>query len=107
MHPSGLERENVLVLCLAQALLGAVFPNLLAASVEVGESNVVAHFRLASTPDHVDLEDLGDIEVDFNAFVGPSCVIGGANETSTQIHIGPATEPGLVLPGRMVFLRKS
>ena len=95
-----------MVLYLSQALLGAVFPNLLAASVEVGPSSVIVHFRLDCAPDEGDREDLEDIEVDFCAFVGPTCVIGGADETSSQLHIGPATRPGHDLPGRMVFARK-
>ena len=101
-----LERENSMVLCLSQALLGAVFPNLLAASVEVSESRVIVHFRVDSPPDQGDQEDLDDIEVDFNAFVGPTCIVGGTNETSSQLHIGPAARPGHDLPGRMVFARQ-
>jgi hypothetical protein len=106
VQQADLNRENSMVLYLSQALLGAVFPNLVAASVEVRPSDVVAHFRVASPPDPADLEDLEDIEVDFNAFVGPTCVIGGPDETSTQVHIGPAVKSSPVLPGRMVFLRK-
>lgn len=79
----------------------------MAASVEVGASNVVVHFRLAAAPGQEDREDIEDIELDFNSFVGPTRIVGGPDETSSEVHIGPAPSPGLVLPGRLVFLREA
>ena len=47
-----------MVLTLSQALLGSVFPNLRAASVEVFDQSVVIHFLLDDSPSVDDQEEL-------------------------------------------------
>jgi hypothetical protein len=73
----GLEHENLMVLNLSQALLGLVFDNLQAASVEVVDRAVVLHFWLQHVPTEADTDDLDDIVCDFEALIGRDAVIGG------------------------------
>jgi hypothetical protein len=104
MTDPALERENSLALAMVQAMIGAVFTNLCGVSIDVGPSWVTAHFQLASPPSEEDTEDISDIVVDFSALVGPSCVIGGANEVSSTVRVGGGRPSEL--PGRVVFARK-
>jgi hypothetical protein len=106
MIDGGLERENLMVLTLSQSLLGMVFDNLQAASVEVLGRTVVLHFWLQHDPTDADSEDLDDIVGDFEAFIGQEAVIGGSSEVQVpQLHVG-VLERLTSMPGRPVFRRK-
>jgi len=105
MSEAPLEHENTMVLALSQALLGSVFPNLRAASVQVRERGVVIHFRLDEVPSADDQDELDEIVLQFEAYVGPDAMVGGANEVSVEIHVDREPVPVISLPGRMVFAR--
>jgi hypothetical protein len=106
MPDEGLERENRRTLYLVQALLGLVFENLQAASVEVGDRSLTLHFRLGHPATEEDQDDLDDIIGDFEALVGPECVIGGAEQVEAKVYVGLVSPPEPPVPGRLVFARK-
>jgi hypothetical protein len=93
-----LEEENRQVLCLVQALLGAVSANFRAVSICFHDS-IVIYFLLCEE-NVVDREEIEDIEFEFLAQQSQSINV------STEIEISNKPIDEIRLPGRLVFLRR-
>jgi hypothetical protein len=93
-----LEEENMQVLNLMQALLGAVSPNFRAVSITV-DSEIVLHFLLEEDNEE-DREEIEDIEFEFSALQDHLVNVNIEIVVSSK----PLTENQL--PGRGVFLRR-
>lgn len=92
------QAENVYVVNLVRAMLGAVSPNWRAVSVEATEHGPRLHFLL-ERDDEADREEISDVEFEFHAL----CM---DEDVQLSILVSPSEAAVLDLPGLRVFLRR-
>lgn len=100
-----LYRENMIVLCVVQALWGALSPNMKAVTLEFLGEDVVAHFLLhrESAIDREEVEEEFPVEVD--ALTAGFPEVGGVLVIS-KIELVEDHEPGFCPPGRPVIIHR-
>ncbi len=99
-----LERENLIVLFLVQAMLGNVSKDLLGVAVEVSEEVVRVHFAVAVLDDRIveDVEDmLFELETQYYASQNARSPV-----IEQQIHVGPVDQDWPGRRYRMVYFAK-
>jgi hypothetical protein len=100
-----LYRENMIVLCVVQALWGALSPNMKAVTLEFPGDDVVVHFLLhqESSTDREEIEEEFPTEVAVLAIGFPEV---GDIGVSTKIELVEHHEPRFRPPGRPVIIHR-
>ena len=100
-EPTGLSRENTVVLFAVQALLGLISENMIAVAIQPGSDQVTLRFWVTRI-DAVLEEDVDDAAFELDAqFDGMGPLI------STEIHVGTPPIGWHTWAGRMIYWAKA